>query len=175
MQGSQFKMILSRIYISLSSNTKAMYLAGLVILRCILKWFQRSVHQSLSSVRTFRDERMDMVAVDNTFYSDVLSRCLDMQKEIISKNMFHRFFIKTSPKKIDSCGETSNPFLFYVDIAIGIIITLQIISIFCQCRRTQKTPPAFPSPPTPPDSPPPSDKSLRKRIIVESKKVNEDV
>jgi len=137
-----------------------MYLAGLVIFRFFLKWFQKNIHAALSPVRIFRDDRLAMIEVDNTFYSDILSRCVDMQKEVASKNYFSRFFMKI-PNKLEACGETSNAMLFYVDIGICCIIAMQMAVIFCHCKKKEH-PPAFPSPPTPPHSPPPTDKKLRK-------------
>lgn len=140
-----------------------MYLAGLVVLRCVMKWLERATHEALLPVRVFRDERLRMIEVDNSFYKDILDRCIDMQSNVLSKsNYLYRFFAPRARSDLRACGNATNPLLFYVDLFIGLIIAAQMVSIFCHCAR-KKSPPSFPSPPTPPDSPPPSDKSLKQQ------------
>jgi len=146
-----------------------MYFVALVAARLVLKWFYSNVRSILAPVRAFRDDRLALLAVDDSLRTGVLNRCADMQRALISGHPYASFFAAPRPATVESCGEASSKYLNYVDVAIAAIIGLQIAGVVVsiikyQCceRRGEAHEDAFPSPPSPPESPPPSDRALKK-------------
>lgn len=146
-----------------------MYFVALVAARLLLKWFYSNVQDLLSPVRAFRDERMALLALDESLKSSVLNRCADMQKTLLSGHSYASFFAEDHPVTVESCGEASRQYLNYVDMAIAAVIGVQVLGLvvsaikyqFCEQRDAYED--AFPSPPTPPESPPPTDRALKEK------------
>lgn len=146
-----------------------MYFVALVAARLVLKWLHSNVQSLLAPVRAFRDERLALLALDDSLRTGVLNRCADMQRTLISGHWYASFFAAPRPATVESCGEASDQYLNYVDMTIAAIIGVQIVGVVVSvvryqcCERGEAHEDAFPSPPTPPESPPPTDRALKEK------------